>query len=147
MEKQTQGFQYFSSVPVLHYLQAVHFIKIWSLLMNIIKQHSLKLGTILNWLKYLVPPLIKRPVDTIDWNDASFCSSSVNSTVCTGRAWYHCFVTGNQSSKPIQFVLEELDIIVLLQEIRVLNQYCLSWKSLTCLHTTRTRLYCTTCLI
>jgi hypothetical protein len=26
--KQQQGFQYFSSVPVLHYLQAVPFIKI-----------------------------------------------------------------------------------------------------------------------
>jgi hypothetical protein len=31
-----QGFQYFSSLPVLHYLQAVLFIKIWTIFMNIL---------------------------------------------------------------------------------------------------------------
>jgi hypothetical protein len=31
-----EGFQYFSSVPVLHYLQAVLFIKIWTIFMNIL---------------------------------------------------------------------------------------------------------------
>jgi uncharacterized protein with FMN-binding domain len=30
-----QDFQYFSSVPVLHYLQAVLIIKIWTIFMNI----------------------------------------------------------------------------------------------------------------
>jgi hypothetical protein len=32
----TQGFQYFSSLPVLHYLQVVLFIKIWTIFMNIL---------------------------------------------------------------------------------------------------------------
>ena len=31
-----QNFKYFSSVPVLHYLQAVLFIKIWKNFMNIL---------------------------------------------------------------------------------------------------------------
>ena len=31
-----QGFQYFSSVPVLHYLQVVLYIKIWTIFMNIL---------------------------------------------------------------------------------------------------------------
>jgi len=31
-----QGFQYFSSVPVLHYLQAVLFLKIWTFFMTIL---------------------------------------------------------------------------------------------------------------
>ena len=39
---QSQGFQYFSSLPVLHYLQAVRFIKIETIVMNILLQHSLK---------------------------------------------------------------------------------------------------------
>ena len=43
----TQGFQYFSSVPVLHYLQRVLCIKIWTFFMNILYnvQHSLKSGS------------------------------------------------------------------------------------------------------
>ena len=32
----SRGFQYFSSLPVLHYLQAVLFIKIWTIFMNIL---------------------------------------------------------------------------------------------------------------
>ena len=32
----TQGFQHFSSVPARHYLQAVLFIKIWTVFMNIL---------------------------------------------------------------------------------------------------------------
>jgi hypothetical protein len=32
----SQGFQYFSSLPVLHYLQVVLFIKIWTIFMNIL---------------------------------------------------------------------------------------------------------------
>ena len=39
-----QGFQYFSSVPVLHYLQMVLFIKIWTFCMNIFCNTLLKLG-------------------------------------------------------------------------------------------------------
>jgi hypothetical protein len=31
-----QGFQYFSRLPVLHYLQAVLFIKIWTIFMDIL---------------------------------------------------------------------------------------------------------------
>jgi len=31
-----QGFQYFSSVPVFHYLQVVLFLKIWTFFMNIL---------------------------------------------------------------------------------------------------------------
>ena len=31
-----QGFQYFSNAPVLHYLQEVLFIKIWTIFMNIL---------------------------------------------------------------------------------------------------------------
>ena len=36
------GFQYFSSLPVLHYLQAVLFIKNWTIFMKYLIQHSLK---------------------------------------------------------------------------------------------------------
>jgi hypothetical protein len=37
-DRPIQGFQYFSSLPVLHYLQAVLFIKIanWTIFMNIL---------------------------------------------------------------------------------------------------------------
>jgi hypothetical protein len=38
-----QGFQYCSSVPVLHYLQAVLFLKIWTFCMNILCKKSLKM--------------------------------------------------------------------------------------------------------
>jgi len=34
--KDRSGFQYFSSLPVLHYLQTVLFIKIWTIFMNIL---------------------------------------------------------------------------------------------------------------
>jgi hypothetical protein len=40
----TQGFPYFSSAPVLHYLQAVLFIKILNNLHEYLIQHSLKSG-------------------------------------------------------------------------------------------------------
>jgi hypothetical protein len=37
---QSQGFQYFSSLPVLLYLQAVRFIKIETIVMNILLQQK-----------------------------------------------------------------------------------------------------------
>ena len=45
--KLLQGLLNFSSVPVVHYLQVVLFIKIWTIFMNILynnSQHSLKSG-------------------------------------------------------------------------------------------------------
>jgi len=36
MSDASQGFQYFSSLPVLHYLQAVLLIKICTIFMNIL---------------------------------------------------------------------------------------------------------------
>ena len=38
------GFQYFSSLPVFHYLQAVLFIKNWNNFHEYLIQHSLKSG-------------------------------------------------------------------------------------------------------
>jgi hypothetical protein len=58
------GFQYISSAPVLHYLQAVFFfIKIWTLFMNILYNTLKWVGTKDHFspVKYLVPPLIERP--------------------------------------------------------------------------------------
>ena len=49
-----QGFQYFSSLPVLHYLQMVLFIKIKSFFYEYLIQHSLKSGGTkghLRWVK------------------------------------------------------------------------------------------------
>jgi hypothetical protein len=40
----SQGFQYFAIVPVLHYLQAVHFIKNLKAFHEYLIQHSLKSG-------------------------------------------------------------------------------------------------------
>jgi hypothetical protein len=37
-------FQYFSSLPVLHYLQVVHFIKNWNNCLEYLIQYSLKSG-------------------------------------------------------------------------------------------------------
>ena len=39
-----QGFQYFSSLPVLYYLQTVLFNKIWTIFHEYLIQHSLKSG-------------------------------------------------------------------------------------------------------
>ena len=56
--KLLQGLLNFSSVPVLHYLQAVLFIKIWTIFMNILynSQHSLKSGGKSTW--YIERPAI-----------------------------------------------------------------------------------------
>jgi len=76
-----QGFQYFSSVPVLHYLQEVlFFIKIWTFFMNILcntlwnKEVPI---TILSWLKYLLPPHIERPVYDILQTKVLYCNWSL----------------------------------------------------------------------
>jgi hypothetical protein len=56
----SQGFQYFSTVPVLHYLQAVLFIKILTIFMNFLYK-SLKSGGTKDYFRWVKVCGTERP--------------------------------------------------------------------------------------
>jgi hypothetical protein len=93
-----QGFQYFSSLPVLHYLQAVLFIKIWKIFINILyNKHSLKSGGTKNHFRRVkvpgIAPYWKAWVPTTSANKR--CSWASLSSLSHNCLYYSTFSNKN----------------------------------------------------